>query len=683
MNVEEQVLEYFKGDTLATDVFLKKYSHKDKNNNPTETPKDLWQRLAKEFTRIEKNYIEECDGDYSRLSQYGQDRYLTFEHEDGVYDYIYKLFKDFKYIIPGGSVLAGLGANKPVSLSNCFVIDPPEDNIESIFNTTKSIAQISKRRGGVGFDISNLRPGGASVNNAANSSTGAVSFLDLYSKITDVIGQGGRRAALMITMDINHPDIEEFITIKNDLTKITGANLSIKLNKDFLDAVEEDKDYYLTFPCKDNGVLPIDLAKLEGTSVKEFFELIEYNKLYTYKLSDKSTIKYYKRIKAKELWNKIINSAWGYAEPGILFWNNVLNYDPTSVYKELTPCCTNPCSELPLAASEACKLMCVNLKSLIKNPYTKEAGLDLELAYKIFYECTVLADNLVDLEIEAVDRILIKINPKYQDYINKPCSQGFSGLMDCDDLQRIINSSDEFKLWWKIREIGLKGRRIGNEITGYADMLAMLGLPYGDKEITDQLFRLKLEAELDASIDMAILRGAFPLWNRMKEYSYIDGSTNAQPVNKWYKFILNEYPNQVNRMVKYGRRNAGISTLGPTGSLSILAGNCTSGIEPMFQPHYTRRKKCNTDEKPDFIDQNGVGFKEYLVIHPGLKEWMNKTWDYNEVMSNHISKENVQLAYEQSPYYKQSSADLDYNVRLETQALIQKYITSAIKELVA
>lgn len=632
------LLDYFKKDELASEVWLNKYSFKNEI-----TPDDTHRRLAKEFAKIELKY--NTIKNYKNLSDYGNTfKYLTE-------DEIFNLFKDFKYIIPGGSVISGLGNNKPVSLSNCFVINSPGDSIESIMHSARDMAQIYKRRGGVGLDISNLRPNKSFVNNASNTSTGSVSFMDLFSKITEIIGQEGRRGALMISIDVNHPDVLEFIKIKQDLSKVTGANISVKVNNEFMKAVENNEDYYLTWPV-------VKDFKLINSS--DF----EYNILYT---DSKNTL-YFKKVKAKEIWNSLIEATWKSAEPGILNWGEIIDYDPSSIYDELKPVCTNPCGELPLGAYDSCRLIAVNLYSLIDKPFTKNAKLNDKLAYEIFYKCQILADDLVDLELEAVDRILNKINPSWETKKNKK------------EITNVLLQfqTQEFKLWHRIREIGQLGRRTGTGITGLGDFYAALNLEYGNEAITEQLFKIKLKAELDASIDMSIKRGSFTLYDKNLE------NPSEGFANKWYKFINDEFKSQFDRMSNYGRRNVGLSTCAPTGSISILTGT-TSGIEPLFLPYYTRRKKCNPDEKPDYVDQNGVGFKEFVVIHPKFNEWYKVFCEENNIVYVPLinpDKESIQQLFKYSPWYLQTANDIDWEQRVKTQSLIQKYITSSISSTV-
>ena len=603
--------DYFKHDELAYDVWRAKYQHNE------ETVEQFFSRLSSNFYR-EFKYHES-------LSEYGKKRL------DEPYSKTLKtLFEDFKYVIPGGSVLAGIGTDKPVSLSNCYVIGT-KDSVSEIFDTAKQMANIYKRRGGVGTDMSELRPRGALVNNASNTTTGVVPFMELFSQTTNTIGQEGRRGALMISLDVRHPDSPEFAVCKRDLTKITGANVSLKVSKDFMDAVEQDEDYLLRWP-------------VDKVFDQEYPTTFEYNKLTTVKHAD-GTSTYVKRVKAKELWDTIIESNWQSAEPGILFWDNIIDYDPASVYPEYRAISTNPCGEIPLSSYDACRLIAVNVYNLVTSPFTEKACLDEKLAYKVFYEAQVIADTLVDIELKHIEKI--------------------------------IALEDEQELWKKVYEIGKNGRRTGTGITALGDMCAALGVSYGDAETVEKLMSLKLKAELDASIDLAVVEGAFPAWDKSKEFeelSFID----FEGKNDWYKFIAENYPDQTFRMSLYGRRNISLSTIAPTGSLSILAGT-SSGCEPVFSLYYMRRKKCNSGETPDFVDQNGVGFKNYMVIHPKFRDWYKVKFE--EELTD-TSEENLNRLYKISPWFNQTANDLTPLQRIETQSILQKYTTHSISSTV-
>lgn len=661
--IRGKVLEYFKGDELATDVFLSKYSL-----NGEETPNEMHDRLAKEFARVlwsEYGYIEHPSHPIKHLSKFGEHFFTNLWKSNKLEDvviYIKSLFNNFEYIVPQGSVMGGVGTGAPVSYSNCFVIQSPEDSVESIMHTARDMAQIYKRRGGVGLDISNLRPNGSSVSNAAKTSTGAVSFMSLYSHITEVIGQEGRRGALMLSMDINHPDSPDFAIIKRDLSKVTGANISLKLNNAFIEAVKNDADYILRWP------VDLDITKFSNDYIDA-----NYNELhYIEDHENNNEVCYVKKVKARELWNTIVESNWLSAEPGIFNWDHLINYDPTGVYPQLRPISTNPCGELGLGAGDSCRLLATNLYSLVSHPFKKESFIDDDFAYQIFYQAQVLADVLVSLEIEAIDRILYKLNENWQEqyYLN-------------NSVKDFLNTqSEEFKLWWQTRDIAVKGRRTGTGITAYGDMMAALNLPYGSKEITEKVFSIKLKAELDASIDMAILKGAFPLYNTNLEFDNFQETGTTEGMNDWYKFILKEYPEQASRMINFGRRNSGISTVAPTGSVSILT-QTTSGIEPLFKPFYTRRKKCNPGEIADYVDQNGVGFREFTVLHPKFIDWcLIKNPENTKERLETLNQKDLQVLFESSPWYGSTSEDIDIDTRIQTQALIQKYITSSISSTV-
>ena len=507
---------YFAGDDLAFDAWKSKYRLGD------ETLQEFFERIAREFARLDnfpQTSNDLSEEKFDSLSGYGKlrigvDRYRRF----------LELFQDFKYIIPGGSVLAGIGSNKPVSLSNCFVVST-DDSIEDIFNTASNMSQIYKRRGGVGVDLSVLRPAKAKVNNAAKTTGGVVPFMELFSQVTNTIGQEGRRGALMLSIDIDHPDSPEFVKIKQDLTKVTGANVSVKLNDEFMQAVKNDEDYILRWPCYYNTKL---LPKTESKSWN-YNELIELtNDLHT------ATV-YVKKIKAKELWDSIIHCAWNTAEPGILFWDNILDMDPASVYPDFKAVSTNPCGEIPLSPYDSCRLIATNLFGLVEYPFTEAATISEEKAYKIFYEAQIIGDILVDLEREAVKKIIAKTKGKEQE------------------------------LWMQIYLIGSQGRRTGVGITGLADMLAALYKSYADTEFIDKIMTIKMTAELDASIDLAIINDPFPAYNSELEYGNGIGDLNCTDEhfgrNAFYDSLIFNFPNQWRRMLKWGRRNISWSTI--------------------------------------------------------------------------------------------------------------------------
>lgn len=653
--IEKELLDYFNGDELAADVWLNKYAQiGDK------TPDDMHRRMAKEFARIEKNYqngFEKLKPNDSQLSKYGQNRdHLTEES-------IYQLFKDFKYIVPQGSIMSQLGSRSIGSLSNCFVIGQPQDSYGGIFQKDEEMAQLMKRRGGVGLDISTLRPQGTATSNAAKSSTGAISFMHRFSNTTREVAQNGRRGALMLSIDINHPDVMEFIKIKRDLTQVTGANISIKLNKEFMEAVEKDEDYILRFPC-DLDLIPY----YEHLDTKELQDSVEYNTLFPYILNNE-TKGYTKKIRAKEYWDEIIKSAHNVAEPGLMFWDNMIDYSPDGVYPQYRAITTNPCSEIGMQEYDACRLMCVNLFSFVVNPFTPTAYFDHDQFYKVNYEAMRLSDDLIDLELEHIERIIIKIK---------------------DDPEPSYVKYKEISLWNKIRDTASNSRRTGLGFTGLADAIAAMGYAY-DSEIAsvfvEDMMSVKMESELDCSIDMAIMRGTFEGWNRESEFLGSESKSGLalDGHNEFYDFLCREFPDIVRRMYEYGRRNVSWSTVAPTGTVSIMT-QTSSGIEPVFQPFYIRRKKINPNDegaRVDFIDQNGDTWQEFPVLHPKFKEWINFTYGAEIITAEGgMGKEELQHWFEKSPWYKSTANDIDWTKRVELQAIIQRYISHSISSTI-
>jgi len=592
-------LSYFNNDELAATTWINKYAVKNSNGEFLEkTPDQMHQRMAKQFGRIESRYLSDetpLDG----FSVYGKKRKPLTE------DKIYKLFKDFKYVIPQGSVMFGLGNEEIIaSLSNCIVIPPVYDSYGGIFHTDQQMAQLFKRRCGVGVDLSELRPRDAKVSNAAGSTTGAVSFMNRFSGTTREVAQNGRRGALMLTMDIAHPDIEEFINIKQDLTKVTGANISLRLSDEFMQAVENKEKYTLRWPI------------------------------------ESKTPKYTKEVDAEELWNTIIKSAHNTAEPGLIFWDRQHHYSTSSLYPGFKNSSTNPCSEIAMQGGDSCRLIAVNLYSFVENPFTKDAKFNHKKFYEVVYETQRLMDDLVDLELEAVDKILAKIDGDPEpDYIKQ----------------------NEINTWKLLQETGKKGRRTGLGFTALGDTVAALGIKFDTDEaisVVDGIMKSKIIAEFDSSVDMAIERGQFEVFNR-----------NIEDKSEFVQMLQNEFPELYERMMIHGRRNISISTVAPTGSLSMLA-QVSSGIEPVFMLAYKRRRKINQEDKKakvDFVDDLGDAFEEFTVYHKKLKTWMDITGETD---------------MNKSPYAGATAPEIDWKKRVEMQSLVQKYTTHSISSTI-
>lgn len=620
--VYEKTLEYFSGDTLATEVWMNKYALKDENGNFYEsTPDDMFDRLAKEFYEIEKTY----PNPYS-------------------YEEIRNMFSDSEYkirVIPGGSVLAGLGAPNYIgSLSNCLVVDSPDDSYSGIMKSREERVQLMKRRCGVGVDISTLRPAGAIVNNPAKSSTGPVSFMDVDSGLTNEVAQSGRRGALMITISCVHPDVLDFIKKKQDLTKVTGANISVQLTNDFMEAVKNDTDYILHWPI-DVHIRP------------EEYKDLEYGKLEVFEIQCGKV--YVRRIKAKEYWNELIHCAWNTGEPGIMFHDIHINYSPEGKYEEYRGITTNPCGEIFMEKYDSCRLISLNLSSFVDNPFTSEAKFNYSEFEKAVRLGLHISDDLVDAEIKCVDRIIENIDPK---------------------------SAVELNLWKTIRETGMHGRRCGLGITALGDMVAMMGYKFDSPEafeFIEKVMSSKYKIEVKTEVEMAKDRGVFYGFNPELEKSGLFSDRLKENVGPelWKEYVEN------------GRRNISWSTIAPTGSLSILT-QTTSGIEPIFSAYYTRRKKCSEGDRVDFIDKTGQKFTEYLVIHHQLQKWFKINGpkvtselgiDYLENMENY-KLEDMDKIFKYSPWYMSTANDIDWRKRTALQGMIQKYITHSISSTV-
>ena len=531
--------------------------------------------------------------------------------------------------------MAGLGADKPVSLSNCFVLPSPEDSYSSIMMTRLNQAELMKRRGGVGYDLSNLRPRSAAVNNAAVTSTGAASFMDVCSDVTNEVAQQGRRGALMLSMNVNHPDIEEFIEKKQDLTKVTGANVSVQVTDEFMKAVEEDKDYLLRWP--------VDAFNDPCNIMPQDYE--EYNKLYSIKTNNHKG--YVKKVKAKEIWDKIIHCTWNTAEPGVIFKDRMVNFSPDGCYTKYRGVSTNPCGEIFMSGNESCRLIAINMLSFIDKPFAKDAKLNVSRLYDVTYDAMRLGDDLVDLENEAVRRILDVVK---------------------DDKYAV-------DVWKGILDKGENGRRCGLEFTALSDMCAAMGYKFCTKEsnkFVETVCRLMMSAVLDCQTDMALERGTFP-----------DYDNNVENSNEWYRFISEEYPERYRMLNELGRRNISFTTAGPTGTISMLT-QTSSGIEPVFMPYYVRRRKCVTaDDRVDYTDKLGINFTEFVVVHPQLKKWAEANMPELLSKFDELTEKEWEEIYKQSPWYESCAQDIDWGRRVEVQGIVQKYlITHSISSTV-
>lgn len=600
--VFEKSKAYFHGDELAASTWMNKYAMKNKDGNFLElSPDDMHLRMSKEFARKEIEYKTKShlNGSFKLLSKYGQERELLDENK------IFNYFKNFKYIIPQGSVMSTLGNPYIIaSLSNCIVLPEIYDSYGGISYTDQQLAQLFKRRCGVGVDISTLRPSGMHVSNAAGTTTGAVSFMERFSNTTREVAQNGRRGALMITLDIAHPDVEEFITVKQDLSKITGANISIRLSDEFMNAVEKNTDYTLRWPI------------------------------------DSPNPKFSKVVKAQELWNMIIKCAHNTAEPGLIFWDRQHYYSTSSVYPGFKNVSTNPCSEIAMQGGDSCRLIALNLFNFIDKPFTPEAKFNYKNFHEVTYEAQRLMDDLVDLELEAIERILVKITSDPEpDYIKEV----------------------EVNTWKLLYNAGKKGRRTGLGFTALGDMLAGLGLKFDSREAIEEvekIMKTKCEAEFDSSIDMSLERGKFD-----------DFDPEIENTSEFVQMLEKELPQVYSRMMKLGRRNISISTVAPTGTLSMLA-QTSSGLEPVFMLSYKRRRKVDTQDKNqrvDFVDPMGDSWQEFTVYHHKLKLWMETSGETD------IAK---------SPYNGSTAPEIDWEKRIELQAVVQKYTTHSLSSTI-
>ena len=588
-------VEYFGGDELAAKVWVNKYAVKDSYGNIYEkTPDDMHWRIANEIARVEKKYANS----------------LSAEELHG-------LLKGFRYIVPQGSPMTGIGNNYQIaSLSNCFVIgnEGPADSYGAIMKIDEEQVQLMKRRGGVGHDLSHIRPKGSPVKNSALTSTGLVPFMERFSNSTREVAQDGRRGALMLSVSIKHPDSESFIDAKMTSGKVTGANVSVKIDDDFMNAAISGQKYIQTYPI------------------------------------DSSNPVYSKEIDAGQLWKKIVHNAWKSAEPGVLFWDTILRESVPDCYADLgfRTVSTNPCGEIPLCPYDSCRLLAINLYSYVKKPFTPEAEFDFDLFKKHVAVAQRIMDDIIDLEIEKIEMIQAKIASDPEDDETK---------------------HTEKRLWEKIMRKSTMGRRTGVGITAEGDMLAAMGLRYGTDEATEFAEKVQRTLALEAyrsSVEMAKERGAFGIfdWKREQKNPFILRLKEADPAL---------YAD----MKKYGRRNIACLTIAPTGTVSLMT-QTTSGLEPVFMPVYKRRRKVNRDDENanvTFVDESGDAFEEFIVFHHKFVEWMMVN-GINPAQK--FTPEEVDELVARSPYYKATAQDVDWVNKVKMQGRMQKWVDHSI-----
>ena len=587
--------KYFDGDELAARVWVSKYALKDSQGHMFEkTPDDMHRRIASEICRMERKYP-------NPMSE----------------DRVFELLRDFRYIVPQGSPMSGIGNNLQVaSLSNCFVIglDGHPDSYGGVIRIDEEQVQLMKRRGGVGHDLSHIRPKGTPVKNSALTSTGLVPFMERYSNSTREVAQDGRRGALMLTVSIKHPDSESFIDAKMEQGKVTGANVSVRIDDEFMRCATEGRPYTQSFPIN------------------------SANPMVT------------KEVNAKDLWAKIIHNAWKSAEPGVLFWDTITRESVPDCYADLgfETISTNPCGEIPLCPYDSCRLLAVNLYSYVKNPFTDKAYFDFDQFSEHIGAAQRIMDDIIDLEMEKIDLILQKID---------------------EDPETEEVKTTERNLWNKIKAKTLKGRRTGVGTTAEGDMLAAMGLRYGTPEGTDfseKVHRALALAAYRSSVNLAKERGAFEVFDAERE-------KNTPYINR----LREADPELYDEMVKHGRRNIACLTIAPTGSTSLLT-RTTSGIEPVFLPVYKRRRKVNPNDvevRVDLVDENGDSFEEYIVYHPKFIEWMKINGI--EVRDNYTDEELAELVA-RSPYHKATSNDIDWLEKVKMQGRVQKWVDHSI-----
>ncbi len=593
----QSALAYFKGDELAARVWVNKYALKDSDGNLYElNPDQMHRRIAKEIHRIEQNYSNPIP-----------------EEE------IYQVLKDFKYIVPQGGPMSGIGNNHQiVSLSNCFVIghEKQADSYGGIMKIDQEQVQLMKRRGGVGHDLSHIRPSGSPVLNSALTSTGIVPFMERYSNSTREVAQDGRRGALMLSVSIKHPDAESFIDAKMQSGKVTGANVSVKIDHDFMKSVKEEKPYHQKFPIDSN----------EPTHKKT--------------------------IDATELWKKIVHNAWKSAEPGILFWDTIIDESVPDCYADLgyETVSTNPCGEIPLCPYDSCRLLAINLYSYVNDPFTPEAKFDFELFKKHVHYAQRIMDDIIDLELQKIDGIIGKINSDPEDH----------------EVKRV-----ERRLWENIKVKAEEGRRTGIGITAEGDMLAALGLTYGSDNAIDfsvEVHKTLAQEAYRSSVHLARDRGPFPIYNYEREEN-----------NPYIQRLAESDPSLLEEMKEHGRRNIALLTIAPTGTTSLMT-QTTSGIEPVFMPVYKRRRKVNPNDKDSnvsFVDEIGDSWEEYNVFHHKFITWLEVNgYKLDEVLK--YDEKQLDDLIASSPYDKASSNDVDWLQKVKMQGQIQKWVDHSI-----
>ena len=591
----EASLQYFKGDELAARVWVNKYAVKDSFGNIFEkSPEDMHWRITNEVARIEAKYQNGLNAQQ-----------------------LYELLDHFKYIVPQGSPMTGIGNDFQVaSLSNCFVIgiDGAADSYGGIIRIDEEQVQLMKRRGGVGHDLSHIRPKGSPVKNSALTSTGLVPFMERYSNSTREVAQDGRRGALMLSVSIKHPDSEAFIDAKMTEGKVTGANVSVKLDDAFMQAA------------------------VNGTPYKQQYPVDSDQPVFT------------KEIDASALWKKIVHNAWKSAEPGVLFWDTIIRESVPDCYADLgyRTVSTNPCGEIPLCPYDSCRLLAINLYSYVVNPYTRDAYFDFDLFKKHVALAQRIMDDIIDLELEKIEKIIAKI--------------------DSDPESEEVKEAEKH-LWEKIYKKSGQGRRTGVGITAEGDMLAAMGLRYGTEEATEFSEQVHKTIALEAyrsSVNMAKERGAFAIYDSEREKN-----------NPFINRLKEADPNLYEEMKKYGRRNIACLTIAPTGTTSLMT-QTTSGIEPVFMPVYKRRRKVNPNDPQthvDFVDETGDAFEEYIVFHHKFVEWMTVN-GYDP--TKRYTQEEIDKLVEKSPYYKATSNDVDWLMKVKMQGRIQKWVDHSI-----